>query len=67
VSHGYGYGHGTGLLGLGSGSGEENMGLLRGKNGPMVVSKGGWKGKTPFELRVERVMAQRPQRGLSGM
>lgn len=67
VSHGYGYGHGTGLLGLGSGSGEENMGLLRGKNGPLVVSRGGWRGKTPFELSVERVMAQRPQRGLSGM
>jgi hypothetical protein len=42
------------------------VGVVKGRNGPIFVSRGGWRGKTPFELSVERVLAQRPQRPLSG-
>ncbi|ORX36711.1 hypothetical protein BD324DRAFT_651196 [Kockovaella imperatae] len=39
------------------------VGMVSGKNGPMIVAKGGgWRGKTPFELSVERCLAQRPVR-----
>jgi hypothetical protein len=50
-----------------TGQGQEDslgVGLVKGRNGPMVVARGGWKGKSPFELSVERCMAQRPQRAL---
>ncbi|ORY32503.1 hypothetical protein BCR39DRAFT_586847 [Naematelia encephala] len=40
----------------------EDLALLKGRNGMLVVSRGGWRGKTPFELSVERCLAQRPQR-----
>jgi hypothetical protein len=46
-------------------SGDDNsqqVGTLKGRNGTLAVSKGGWQGKTPFELSVERCIAQRPQR-----
>lgn len=42
--------------------GIQQVGTLKGRNGPLAVSKGGWQGKTPFELSVERCIAQRPQR-----
>ncbi len=42
----------------------EGIGMLKGKNGPMVVARGGWRGKTPFELSVERCLAQRPKRAV---
>ena len=39
------------------------VGMVNGRNGPMVVARGGgWRGKTPFELSVERCLAQRPVR-----
>ena len=39
------------------------IGFVNGRNGPMVVARaGGWRGKTPFELSVERCLAQRPVR-----
>ena len=42
-----------------------SVGMVVGRNGPMVVARGGgWKGKTPFELSVERCLAQRPFRPL---
>ena len=45
-----------------------SVGMVNGRNGPMVVLKGGgWRGKTPFELSLERCLAQRPQRGLGGL
>lgn len=41
------------------------VGVTRGRNGPMVVARGeGWRGKTPFELSVERCVAQRPTRAM---
>lgn len=40
---------------------EQQVGVTRGRNGTMSVAKGGWTGKTPFELSVERCMAQRPR------
>lgn len=50
---------------LGGGAGvDEGLGTLQGRSGTLLVSKGGWGGKTPFELGLERVMAQRPQRSL---
>lgn len=75
------YGYTNGLLGMSTsslnstsssaaGSGEDGaaaaVGGFKGKRGEMVVLKGGWNGKTAFELSVERCFAQRPQRGVAG-
>jgi hypothetical protein len=39
-----------------------SMGTVKTRNGPLNVSRGGgWGGKTPFELGVERCLAQRPK------
>ena len=39
-----------------------SMGTIKTRNGPLNVSRGGgWGGKTPFELGVERCLAQRPK------
>ena len=45
------------------------IGLVRGRNGMMVVmaNAGGWGGKSPFELSVERCLAQRPARAAIGV
>lgn len=41
---------------------DSHMGTIKTKNGPLTVSRGGgWRGKTPFELGVERCLAQRPK------
>lgn len=51
------------LLGPGPGASIDDgqaLGVTRGRNGTLSVAKGGWAGKTPFELSVERCMAQRP-------
>lgn len=39
-----------------------SMGTIKTRNGPLNVSRGGgWGGRTPFELGVERCLAQRPK------
>jgi hypothetical protein len=40
---------------------ESAVGMVKSKNGPLQVSRGGWKGRTPFELGLERCLAQRPR------
>lgn len=41
---------------------DTNVGIIKTRNGPLTVSRGGgWRGKTPFELGVERCLAQRPK------
>ena len=45
----------------------EGIGMVNGRNGPMVVARGGWRGKTPFELSVERCLTQRPKRSSPGL
>lgn len=37
------------------------MGIIKSKNGPLQITRGGWRGKTPFDLSVERCLAQRPR------
>lgn len=49
-------------IAAGAGAG---LGLVRGKSGNLVVGKGGWNGRTPFELSVDRCLVQRP-RGVGG-
>ena len=46
----------------GSDDGTQQVGTLNGRHGTLAVSKGGWQGKTPLELSVERCIAQRPLR-----
>lgn len=47
--------------------GGEEVGMVKGRNGPMVVARGGWRGRTPFELSVERCLAQRPRGAAAGV
>jgi hypothetical protein len=48
-------------------AGMAGLGVVRGAQGNLVVAKGGWNGRTPFELSVDRCLAQRPvYRGVSG-
>jgi hypothetical protein len=47
---------------LSVGQGRDNaVGLIKSRNGPLDVAKGGWRGKSPFELSVERCLQQRPR------
>ena len=51
---------------LGQGLGQ-GLGVVRSAQGSLTVAKGGWNGRTPFELSVDRCLAQRPTyRGVSG-
>lgn len=50
------------VVGGGLEEGGQQVGTTRGRNGMLAVAKGGWKGRTPFEMSFERVAAQRPQR-----
>ena len=65
-SHAY-----QGLLGSSSvpsvASSQGGIGMVNGRNGPLIISRGGWRGRTPFELSVERCLTQRPKRPMSGM
>ncbi len=45
----------------GSGAAGEDGGMVLGRSGSQVVRRVGWDGKTPFELSVERCLAQRPK------
>ena len=54
-----------GAAGSSVGSDGVGIGVVRGKGGNFVVARGGWRGKTPFELSVERCLAQKPQRSVS--
>lgn len=60
------------LLGSGSSSATDvvaqgGVGMISGINGPKMVSRGAWRGRTPFELSVERCLAQRPKGPVSGL
>ena len=46
--------------GGGGQDGSQQVGALQSRKGPLAVAKGGWKGKTPFELSADRCLAQRP-------
>jgi hypothetical protein len=48
------------LLSVGQGS-HSAVGMIKSRNGPLDVTRGGWRGKSPFELSVERCLAQRPR------
>jgi hypothetical protein len=37
------------------------IGIIKSKNGPLRVERGGWGGKTPIELSIARCQAQRPR------
>jgi hypothetical protein len=37
------------------------MGIIKSKNGPLQITRGGWRGKTPFDMSIERCLAQRPR------
>lgn len=44
-----------------------NYGIIKGQRGGLVVQKGGWGGRTPFLLSVDRCLAQRPRRSITGI
>jgi len=37
------------------------VGIIKSKNGPLRIERGGWGGKTPIELSIARCQAQRPK------
>jgi hypothetical protein len=37
------------------------IGIIKSKNGPLRIERGGWGGKTPIELSIARCQAQRPR------
>jgi hypothetical protein len=47
-------------VGGGGNDGSQQVGALQSRKGPLAVAKGGWMGKTPFELSADRCLAQRP-------
>ena len=42
------------------------VGMVKGSKG-LMVSRGGWEGKSPFLLSVDRCLAQKPQRAIQGI
>lgn len=43
------------------------VGMVKGSKGGLMVSRGGWEGRSPFLLSVDRCLAQKPVRGIPGI
>lgn len=43
------------------------VGMVKGSKGGLVVSRGGWEGRSPFLLSVDRCLAQKPHRAIQGI